>query len=91
MPLSVLFFCGTFALTFVFIACELGQRLTDAFEEIEDIVDHFDWYLFPNEIKRILLIVMVIAQQPVEMECFGSISCSRVTFKNVGIDGLFFL
>lgn len=64
---------------------ELGQRLTNAFDEIGYSLEQFDWYLFPMEFKRILPMIMVIAQQPVELECFGSIKCSRIVFKKVSI------
>lgn len=30
--------------------------------------------------------IIANAQEPVELECFGSIKCSRDVFKNVGID-----
>lgn len=69
-----------------FIACELGQRMTDAFNQVNSAVGKSDWYLFPMEIKRMLPMVIAIAQQPVSMECFGSIKCARDCFKNVSID-----
>lgn len=86
VSLSVLIILGTSALTVVFIACELSQRMGDAFDEIGSTIDQFDWYLFPIELKRMLPMIMAIAQRPVSMECFGSIACTRDVFKNVGID-----
>lgn len=77
---------GAAGLILVFIACELGQRITDAFDGIDCTIDQLDWYLFPIEIKRVLPIIIVSAQQPVSVGCFGSIICIRVVFKNVGID-----
>lgn len=74
---------GIFALATVFAACELGQRITDAFDEVNFTFVQFDWYLFPTEIKRMLPVIIANAQQPYEMECFGSITCSRDVFKNV--------
>lgn len=62
---------------------ELGQRVTDAFNKIEDEIGQFNWYLFPEEMKQMLRLVMIMTQQPVIIECFGSISCSRETFKKV--------
>lgn len=76
---------GIVALAVVFIACELGQRLSDAFEKISLIVNRFGWYLFPIEMKRLLPMIIKISQQSVELECFGSISCTRDVFKNVSI------
>ena len=67
----------------VLIICELGQRVSDAFQQIADTIENFNWYLFPMEIQQTLPILLMGAQQPVVLECFGSISASRETFKNV--------
>lgn len=67
----------------LFVACELGQRASNAFDEINDVIGQFDWYLFPDELKKILPIIMQFAQRPVDVEFFGSISCSREVFKRV--------
>lgn len=76
---------GIIATALVFIACELGQRLGDALEEIDTTVERFDWYLFPIEIKRMLPMIIANAQNAVKLECFGSIHCTRELFKNVRI------
>lgn len=83
MDLFLLIICGIFATATVFIACELSQRLIDAFDKIHLNIDRCAWYLFPKEIKRILPIVIVYAQEPVSLECFGSLICNRDVFKNV--------
>lgn len=57
----------------VFLACELGQRVSSAFERTSLRIEQFDWHLFASESKRILPIIMVVAQEPVTLECFGSI------------------
>lgn len=44
----------------------------------------FDWYLFPNEVQRILPTVVQNAQKPVVIKCFGNVLCSREQFKMVG-------
>lgn len=67
----------------VFTACELCQRVSDAFEEIDDVIDQLDWYKYPSDIKRMLPMIMINAQEPTIIECFGSISCSRMVFKQV--------
>lgn len=79
---------GLLGLAMVFIACELGERLNGAFEKIDVTIDKFDWYLFPIEIKRILPMIMANAQQPVSLECFGSIACNREVFRKVRRDEL---
>lgn len=85
IPLLLLIINGSFAFATVFIACEIGQQMNDAFEKIYFTVTRFKWYLFPIEIRRLLPIIMANAQQPVSLECFGSIICSREVFKKVSI------
>lgn len=85
-PLSVLFLDGISALALVFVACELGQRMTDSFDRVHFTLNQFEWYSFPIEIKRMLPMIIEIAHHPVSLECFGSITCCREVFKNVGID-----
>lgn len=74
---------ATFGSAVVFITSEIGQRMTDAFDEIDFILNQLDWYLFPDEIKRVLPIIIATAQQPVQLQCFGSIGCTGEVFKDV--------
>lgn len=67
----------------VFICCELAQRITNKFDEINAQIDKFKWYSFPLKVQKILPTLMVNAQQPVDLECFGSIACNRETFQRV--------
>lgn len=84
LPVLVTIVSGINGLSLVLVICEFGQRMSDAFEAIEYTIDQFDWYLFPIEFKRMLPIIIANAQQPVKLECFGSISCSREVFRKVG-------
>lgn len=67
----------------VFIYCELCGRISTNFDEIKWQISQLNWYLFPMNMHRILPIVMINAQQPVYMECFGSIPSDRSTFQRV--------
>ena len=67
----------------IFIACELSQRISDAFNQFDEIIIQYKWYLFSNELKQILPMIMINTQKPFTMECFGSISCCRDVFKRV--------
>lgn len=66
-----------------FIPCELGERTSGTFVEICDEIDNFDWYAFPMKIQKILPLILINAQEPVAIECFGSIACARDVFKRV--------
>lgn len=67
----------------LFVACELSQRMSNGFDEINDEADQLNWHQFPVEIQKLLPTIMANVQQPVEIECFGSISCCRMVFIKV--------
>lgn len=83
LTLLLTVFVACYGLGILFLACELSQRLVNAFTEIDRMIEQFDWYLFPLNIQRMLPIIIVVAQEPVNLECFGSISCNRAVFKKV--------
>lgn len=83
IPLLISILNGIFAFATVFIACELGQRMYNAFEKIDFNIEQLKWYLFPSKIKRLLPMIIAAAQEPVEMECFGSMTCTREVFEKV--------
>lgn len=72
------FACGT-----VFVITELCQRACDAFNNIDKKIVQWNWYSFPIENQRTLPQILIVMQQPVAINCFGSIACTRETFKNV--------
>lgn len=86
LPLLIVLLNGLFAFVTVFIACELGQRMSDAFEQIDITIGQLHWYLYPFGIQQMLPTIIVNAHQPISLECFGGIACTRDIFKNVGID-----
>lgn len=67
----------------IFIATELCERVNESYDEINYVVNQFDWYLFPIEIQKMLPTIIINTQKPIIFECFGSIRFSRETFKNV--------
>lgn len=82
---------GAAVFNFVFIACELGQRFSNSFNEINDVFDQLSWYLLPIGIQRLLPITMANIQQPAVIKCFGNIFCSRNQFKKVSSINQFLL
>lgn len=67
----------------IFTACECGERLTNAFDQIGRVTDILHWYNFPHHMRKMMLIFVIAAQQPFEASVFGSIACGRATFKDV--------
>lgn len=78
-------FCGFWALNLVFAACEFGERFTGAYNKINDEINEIDWYLMKIETIRMLVIVMINSQKPLEIQFFGSISCNRYQFQRVSV------
>lgn len=83
-------FTGTIGLALAAISCELGQRLSDAFDDISSAVNLFDWYLFPIQIQRMLPLIIPSTQQPVALACFGSIVCTRDALRKVFVGSIKF-
>ena len=79
--MSVILLWWSFVLAF--IPCELGERISDASIEAANIILQFDWYLFPIEVRKMLPMILTIADIPIAIKCFGSISCTREAFQAV--------
>lgn len=63
--------------------CEMGERMCNAFDEVIEVIDQLNYYLFPRPIQRMLPTVMLYARQPVSIQGYGNILCVREVFKNV--------
>lgn len=72
----------------VFLACEFCGRCCYRFDGINDVVNQFDWYLFPIELQKSLPMIVNNAQQAFHFECFGSIPCDRETFQKVCLNSV---
>lgn len=73
---------GAFIITLIY--CEFAERVTAGFDEICDMICDLQWYLFPKEIQKMMLTIIVNSQEPVTMQGFANCSCSREQFKKVG-------
>lgn len=71
------------AFGWLLISCELGERFTAKFDEISYIIDQFKFYTFPIELKHMLPTIIIISQQPITLDVFGSVLCLRDSFKKV--------
>lgn len=67
----------------MFIICELGEQLSSKFAEFSDALYQCDWHSFPNEAQKVLLALMMFAQEPVIVKGFANILCARESFKKV--------
>lgn len=71
------------ALMCMSIFCELGERVTNHFETVDEELQRCDWHMLPIEVQRIYLIFISDTQQPRNITCYGDISSTRDTFKKV--------
>lgn len=65
------------------LCCELGEMLNSKFEQFSVALCQCKWYLFPIEMRHMLLIVITNAQQPTVLCGFGNIYCTREFLKKV--------
>lgn len=77
----------SYAFGILFTLTELFQRIILAFDENNDMINQFEWYLFPIEIQRLLPMTMMFAQKSIQVKSFGSKACDRETFKSVSDSG----
>ena len=66
-----------------FIPCELSERISIAYDHVYYAIEELDWYAFPIELQKMLPIIMINVQEPVALQCYGSILCGRDVFKKV--------
>ena len=83
---------STFASTFMymFMLCEPGERVTNAFEKFNEELEQCNWHLLPPNLRRLYLIFVMDTQQPINIQCYGGILCTRETYKSVITSQLIF-
>lgn len=65
------------------LVCEPGERVTEAFARYRQELGQCNWHLLPTVTKRLYLIFLLDAQQPIYIQCYGGVLCARDTLKNV--------
>lgn len=63
--------------------CHYGENVTSQFDTINYAIYDCDWYLFPNEVQRILPTVMMSTQKQMVLRGLGNVVCTREAFKRV--------
>ena len=76
--------CNLFIMIVIlYTVCELAERMSSEFDDINILIGRFDWYLLPLETQQMLPLIMANAQQKIGFKCFGSTMCNRNSFKKV--------
>lgn len=73
------------SIIFILIFCEVGEKVSQMFVEIDREIIHIQWFWFPIEVQRYFVIILSFGQKTVCLNGFGSISGSREVFKHVRI------
>lgn len=81
-------FYGFWVCALMLLVCEVGQRLSEKFTEINDVMDQLNWYAYPREVKRMLPTILTNLQQPVIIKCFAFIFCDREYSKRVSLSSI---
>lgn len=66
-----------------FFYCEFGNQLESKFDEINEALYESDWTSYPAEVQRMMPVILLVSQQPVQLFAYGNYPCSRETFKKV--------
>lgn len=66
-----------------FLYCEFGERVTNEFLELDNVVCQWEWYLLPLNVQRMLPNILLITQTPVILNGFGEFFCTRDAFRRV--------
>lgn len=67
----------------IFLSCELGERVSNQFYALNDALYQSDWYLFPDELQRMLPTLLMATQRQVVPRGFGNLLCIRESFQKV--------
>lgn len=66
----------------LFVLCDFADNVSDRFDRT-NIYEYCEWYKFPNELQRLLPIIINNTHKGVIIEGFGNIDCTREKFKKV--------
>lgn len=78
-PLTIIFW----SFVSIFLTCDFGERVSNRFDVIDDVLCQFEWYDLPLEVQKMLPIIMMSTQQTVVFKGFGNIWLLREVFRQV--------
>ena len=77
----------SWAFVMIYLYCEFGEMVTLQFNTFHELLCQCEWYRFPIDVQRMLVIFMLDTQQPASIRGYGNIECTRDAFKNVSFFG----
>lgn len=73
----------------LYMVCSFGDRVTNRFVEINDLMYSSVWYLYPIKLRKYPYMVILIANKPVYLKAYPSFYCTLETFKKVFNDPMY--
>lgn len=70
-------------LPFLFLIFNCGENVTAAYDAINESVYNISWSVWPVELQRHLVPMLLIAGRPVYFDSIISLNCSRDSYKRV--------
>lgn len=77
------FVMAFWTLVLIFLICEPGEQVFEAFLQFDEELNQCDWSLLSVEMRRMYLIFLLDTVQPINIHCYDGILCTRNTFKTV--------
>lgn len=72
-----------------FLICNYGEKVSTAFDNLNETVYGMKWHMCPNDLQKYLVMMLASLQQPVVMKGVFSLDSSRSTFKRVSFALIF--
>lgn len=73
------------ALVLSAIFCEVGERMSMVWTELDDEIKKINWYFLSTKMGKTVIITISFSQREVTLDGFGNISGSREIFKKVSL------
>lgn len=68
---------------FNFVTCNYATNVTQKIYSVSDLVYNVQWYRFPTNEQRLLILIIKRAQKIILLDGYGIITCSMITFLQV--------
>lgn len=80
-------FIAAFTLFYIievlFVLCYFGNILTISLVSVSDTIYKSEWYNYPTDCQRFLIIMIRRAHKPYRISAFGLMPCTLENFKSV--------
>lgn len=74
---------GIGAIANIFIYCYVADRMSLALYAINDVANQTQWYNYPREPRKNMILISKLAQRPVHFDGLKLMYCNLITFSSV--------